>query len=378
MKNITCLITLTSFLFSTITFAMEDEKFDHLEFSQNPSAFKVRFEKREELNEMILQYKMNGKPISLAVACGAKEMPRKIIDLFNSLKPANEQWVGLDLYLTDEDEYRSGPHIRMDATNKAHWEQVIQYLKDNEVEVDTVAFTAFAPSVNSALLREIIMPIVKKGGRLVYPAYFAIKVRQNESADCMYFGPQLLILNGRDLRGPKYLDEFKSSLKGYYMDQNSGYFKDTQALEASIMAWDGMEEFTEDAERRLAVKVFANRVTSFNSIYVDKVLKRQLLPVNVDELFLKNPDEFSRDYIAFFRQYMTEIGFDPTSYKIYSKPTHDSEEQENINLAELYEVEEYIYPQDGTFDLAGYGNPSLVLINNKRKAPSHKKRRSDS
>ena len=53
---------------------------------------------------------------------------------------------------------------------------------------------------------------------------------------------------------------------------------------------------------------------------------------------------------------------DWSSYKIYSKASYPSLLNNNENLALLYGVKEYVYPQDGSFDLAGCEDISLVLI----------------
>lgn len=350
-------LTLAFLFFSTITFAMGPEEsilcggwIDHC--YANPKRFNVNFEKLEELKYMIREYHQNETPISLAVACGSKEIPNKIIDLFESKEPAKEQWIGLDLLLTDEDD-RGGPHIRMDATNEIHWKQVVQYFKDNNVKVNTVAFTAFAPPVNSDTLRKDIMSIVKEGGRLIFPGRFAIDGHMfNKSADCEYTGIFPVVLNGYTIKKLNHVDAFMTALTNYHIKQNSGYFENEQALKEHIMGWDGMKAITDDAERRLAAKVFANRIMCFRIEYVRNILEHRMIPEDFNELFSKNYKELSRDYIAFYREYMAEIGFDPTSYMIYTK---------DPELAELCKIEEYFYPQDGTFDLAGYGSPSLVI-----------------
>lgn len=362
MKSIKFLIALTSLLFSSITFAMDNEDiiYDYFSYYKRPD---ICIEKADELNNMIYEYKSNGTPISLAVACGSKEMPKKIIKGFHSEQPVNEQWIALDLLLTD-DSPAGAPHIRMDATNRRHWEQFAQYLKDNGIEVSTVAFTAFGPPVNSEILREIIMPIVKKGGHLVYPNYFSVNHCNNpeysQSADRRYFGTFMIRMRNKLIikgcfNGKDCSTFFSNTLKGYYIDENSGYFQDRQALEEHIMKWDQLQEM-QPAERDLAAKVFINRAIHYNILegqYAD--------PLNHDAnvLFSRTPDEFSRDYIDFFRDYMTKIGFNPTSYKIYSKSYYGPEE---INLIKFYGTEPYVYPKDGTFNFLYGGGLSLVLI----------------
>ncbi len=348
---------LISLMISSASFAMEEEGWEDSSHSYSDlrKLKEIRIEKAAELDRILEEYREKGRPIGLAVACGSEEMPKKITEMFGSKVPVKENWISLDLLLTDSDSCRRGPHIRMDATNEHHWQQVVKYLKGKEIEVSTVAFTAFGPDIDSDLLRKTIMPVVKTGGLLIYPGYFPTDYGDNRSADRVEFGD--LIVNFGALRS-QYDPHYLSDLKNYHDPKGAFYHKEKE-LEKSTREW--IKEFANrdegEARQKLRARVYVNRVVSFNPDYLTQVQKGKLIrkdylsPYPISQLFLKTDKDFTRDYLTYFKDYMTEIGFDSSSYKTYSK-----------EKAEIYGVEEYVYPEDGTFDLAPYDRPSLVFI----------------
>lgn len=348
---------LSSCLLSTASFAMED--FDpHLD---GKKMVHIRFEKQGELDQIIKEYKETGKPISLAVACGSLEMPDKIENAFKSDVPAIENWISLDLYRQDckEDTTTGGPHIRMDANNERHWQEVAHYLEKNEVKIQTVALTICAPWVSDPIIQDTLLPLVQKEGQVIYPECF-------RTIACF---PQFDIDMECNLTS-KYGDfhgggPFVRGLASYHGSKGNCY-QNQEALMASTMKWIG--EYTSsklEAENRLAAKNFVNRVISFNLEYLDngKLRNDKLEELassqewdKVKHLFTKTDEQFAEDYFSYFKEYMNELDFDSSSYKIY----YSSQERQNV----LYKsAEDYVYPKDGTFKLTGYyGQPSLVLI----------------
>jgi hypothetical protein len=369
MKKLMYPLFTVSLLISCSSFAMDNETIDsHFSFNQPIQQKDILFEKQDEINQMIKEYHTKGTPISLAVACGSTEMPNKIKNEFKSLAPAKEQWLALDLLLTDKDKYRSGPHIRMDAMNVYHWSQLANYLKEQKVEVETIAFTAFGPGINSDLLKETIMPMVKKGGQLVWPSYFPTDTGHNKSADIqgvgdIWFQGSVLMtdytLTNEDGR---YINKgcFFDNLKDYHFPEGK-FYNNKEALFEATLEW--IRKDQNKAKREFAAKSYVNRIVSFDPKKITDLLNykiRRRNDPNASFLFLKTPEEFTKDYIEYFREYMTEIGYDESSFKIYSHAFPNEFTKEN--QAELFGVEEYNYPKDGTFDLAGYGRPSLVLF----------------
>lgn len=347
---------LTSCLFSTASFAMEN--FDpHLDAK---TMVHIRFEKQGELDQIIKEYKETGKPISLAVACGSLEMPDKIRSGFHSSVPAIENWIGLDLYRQDSwgDITTGGPHIRMDANNAQHWQEIADYLKESNVEVQTVALTICAPWISSSIIQDTLLPLVKKGGQIVYPECF-------RNTACY---PHFEILEGSLFS--KYGDyygggPFVSALERYHGPKGTCY-QNQEALLESTMGWIGKYTSSQkEAENRLEAKHFVNRVLSFNTEYLEngKPSWSKLEELGsrgewdaVKYLFTKTDAQFAEEYFSYFKEYMQELGFDSSSYKI----CYSSQELKNV----LYKgAEDYVYPKDGTFKLTGYfGMPSLVLI----------------
>lgn len=363
MKKLMYPLFAVSLLISCSSFAMDNENIDsNFSFNQQIQQKDILFEKQDEINQMIKVYHTKGTPISLAVACGSTEMPNKIRDKFKSLAPAKEQWLALDLLLTDKDEYRSGPHIRMDATDKNHWSQLCNYLKEQKVEVETIAFTAFGPGINSDLLKETIMPIVKKGGQLVWPSYFPTDFGYNTSADIQVVGN--ISFNGCVLitayNENNHEGCFFENLKDYHFAEGK-FYNNKKALFEATLEWIRLDK--NKAKKELAAKAYVNRIASFDPKKIEDLLDYKISrrnDHNASFLFLKTPEEFTKDYIGYFREYMTQIGYDESSYNIYSHAFPDKFTKEN--QAELFGVEEYNYPKDGTFDLAGYFRPSLVLF----------------
>jgi hypothetical protein len=339
-------------LVSTASFAMEE--FDPHRDAKTMTH--IRFEKQDELNFFVKEYKEKGKPIGLAVACGSLEMPDKIMREFKSKVPAIENWIGLDLYSTDKSTI-GGPHIRMDAGNSQHWKEFAHYLKDNEVEVQTVALTICTPGVSSPIIHDTLLPLVKKGGLVIYPQCFHFL-----AGTCCTSTPMEIV------RSEKYGERFFTSLKMYHDPMRADSYHNKDALVYSTIRW--IEETPSsmasarffsfkinpiEAEKKLEAKVFVNFISSFKSEYLNNgdlnryKLRSELKTIKT--FFTKTTDEFLENYFIFFNEYMEELGFDSSSYKIFSSNKL------------LKGVELYIYPEDGTFKLTGYcGNPSLVLI----------------
>lgn len=352
------LVALTTFSFD-IAYGMEDNIDYEINQCNQKTQKNIIFEKQEEINQMISEYHNKGKPINLAVACGSTEMPNKIKNEFKSLSPAKEQWLALDLLLTDKDDYHSGPHIRMDAIDTDHWSQLCKYLKEQKIEVETIAFTAFGPDIHSDLLKETIMPIVKKGGRLVWPSYFSTNYSDNKSADIMTFGNiffmRYMLQTNYNKFNSTEESPFLKDVKNYHSSEGD-FHNNKEALFEATLKWTASPSMGEsEAAKELAAKVYVNRVISFKSELLDDLLNYKIRRNDQDASFLfsKKPEEFTKDFIGFFREYMTKIGYEESSYEIYSD-----------NCAELYGVTEYKYPQDGTYSLVGYSgsSPSLVLF----------------
>lgn len=345
LRNFSFLMLLASCVVSTASFAMDDDL-------QN-----IRFEKQAEMKQFIKEYKETGKPISLAVACGAQEMPYKIRQNFKSSALPTENWIGLDLYLNDQDGSRGGPHVRMDVKNAFHWQQFANYLKENDVEVQTVALTIMEPSISSSILHDIILPFVKKGGHVVYPECFPTDLSGKYMVSGIQFGCF------------SYGNDFEEGLKSFHA-RNSPWYQNKEKLrvdaedfvQKNSLTMGGIEKKTfDESEKKLEAKVFVNRVTSFKTEYLNdngriliQAVKTSGMSSKTKPLFNKTEAEFAKDYLGWFKEYMME-SYPSLNYKIYCS----SQEQNG----ELYGVEDYVYPQDGTFKFTGYGGrPSLVLI----------------
>lgn len=359
---------LTSCLLSTVSYAMEG--------ADSRTMQNIRIEKKAELDQFIKEYRETGKPISLAVACGSKEMPEKITQYFHSSVPAVENWVGLDLFLTDQNPW-GGPHIRMDVNNTIHWQQVAHYLKENNVEVQTVALTIGFPAFSSSIFQESILPLVKKGGMVVYPECFRISEAGR------------FALNHRhSLHSIKYGKNFDTGLWNYYNPEGTCY-QNTEALLQDTMGWIEKSRSSMgtnvgdvgsfdinpiDTEKKLEARAFVSRITSVKTEFLDngkwlhskqvdgkwihndisKKLKELGIEVEYYDpipVFTKTEDEFSQDYFKFFKDYMDDLKLDISGYKIYSS-----------QMPLLEGVEWYEYPKDGTLKLTYYGGlPSLVF-----------------
>lgn len=300
---------------------------------------------------------------------GQQKCQIKFRDTFGSKVPPIERWIALDLYLTDEDPYRSGPHIRMDANNEDHWRQVADYLTQHDVQVQTVAFTAFGPSLESDILKKTILPIVKKGGLCIYPGYFATEYSSNTSADVDVFG-DIWFCPIQGLLFPRFHDQFLQDVREYHISKivtSKDLLLNLMKDEKHPIYFDVIRrgKLYSDAYKKLIAKIYVNRVSSFKPEYLDNKVWRALSSKAREEViktaFSKLPEDFTRDYIVYFREYMEEIGYSPTTYESYSKaiPNRDGS---IANLAQYYGVTEYVYAQDGTFDLSSYNRPSLVLI----------------
>ena len=349
LRNLPFLALLLSCPLSTTSFAMEDDfNFYH---NKLPN---ICIEKSQELKQFFSEYKEKGKPISLAVACGSWEMPEKIQNAFQSNVPAIENWIALDLYLTDKDKFRGGPHIRMDVNNTLHWQEVATYLKENGVEVQTVALTILTPSISSPILHDIILPLVKKGGMVVYPQYFSSDVKSK------------FYVSGTSFYCEAYGQEFENGLKSY-RNPSSSYYLNKETLMETTIRWIGKLPGTihhstlGDSEKKFEAKVYINRVASFKEEYFNngQILTHKIKALGTPtghskHIFTKTEAEFTKDYLGYFKEYMAEA-YPSINYKIYCS----SQETKG----ELYGVEDYDYPKNGTFKLTGYaGDPSLVVI----------------
>lgn len=358
---------LTSCLFSTASFAMDD--FD-------PRAMQnIRIEKKAELDQFFKEYREAGKPISLAVACGSKEMPEKIAKDFHSSVPAVENWMALDLYITDQNSW-GGPHIRMDAHNPVHWHQVVDYLKENDIEVQTVALTTSFPAFSSSIFQESILPCVKKGGIVVYPECFRIS-----EAGCFALNRKLFSI--------KYGKKFDTGLWNYYHPDGTCY-QNSEALFQETMRWiettrssmgtnvgsvDSFDINPIEAEKKLEAKVFVSRIMSVKPEFLDNGkwlhskqvdgtwvhndISKKLQELGIEvchvvplPVFTKTEKEFAEEYFVFFKDYINELHLNISSYKVYSS-----------QVPLLEGTEWYDYPKDGSLKLTYYGGlPSLVLI----------------
>jgi hypothetical protein len=364
MKKLLSSTFLVSLLFITPTFAMMEEKEEgafgppllqtvslenqdkgEYDWSYNPPPH-ISIDEPEKLAEMIRQYREDGKPIGLAWACHTDEMPEKITEFFGSKVPPVENWISLNLH---------NCHIRMDATKKTHVKQVCNWLNEKGIKVSTVAFTCIPPAIDSFLLRKHIMPIVKEGGSLIFPGYFPSHYTFNLSADCDEFGDLRVNNFGRFITKykKKDIDHFKLDLSKYHNPEKA-FFHNEEALLASTLSW--IEEFTgrkKEAGKKLAARVYINRIIFFKPEHLEIENPREFDGVKVNNLFSKSPDEFTCDYIQSYRDYLNESGFDPSLYRICATKPY----------ADLFGVEEYVYPKDGTYDVTGRtSRASLVLI----------------
>ncbi|OJW52544.1 MAG: hypothetical protein BGO67_06305 [Alphaproteobacteria bacterium 41-28] len=319
----------------------KENKSEDIDWFLHPSP-NSQIEKPDELADMIKEYREKGKPIGLAWACHRDEMPKKIRKVFKSKTSPIENWISLDI---------QDCHIRMDARNEQHVVQVCNWLKENGIEVSTVAFTAFGLDVNTPSWLSVYS-VVKKGGLLIDPTYFPTYHR-NPSADYSEFGD--IFLGYNDTMDISYGNHFYQDVQNYHVTGGK-FYQNQEALIASTMDW--IEEKARhkgEAGKRLAAKVYANRVVSFKAELVSQWLpfiqNADVLNEDASQLFSKRPEDFTRDYISYYREFMTEIGFDSSSYKVYSG-----------NKADIYGVTKYVYPEDGTYSRIGYGgNISLVV-----------------
>ncbi|OJW51006.1 MAG: hypothetical protein BGO67_11755 [Alphaproteobacteria bacterium 41-28] len=330
-------------LYQTVTLENQDKR--EYDWRNNPPPH-ISIDEPEKLAEMIRQYREDGKPIGLAWACHTDEMPEKITEFFGSKVSAVENWISLDV---------SNCHIRMDATKKTHIKQVCNWLNEHGIKVSTIAFTCIAPEPDSSLVQKHILPIVKEDGSLIFPGYFPSHYTFNSSADCKEFGNLRVDSFGRLVTKykKKDIDHFKSDLFNYH-NPKGVFFHNEEAFLASTLSW--IEEFTDrkgEAGKKLAAGVYMNRIIFFKPEH--RVIENtfEFDGVKVNNLFSKSPDEFTRDYIQSYRDYLNEIGFDPSLYRICAKKPQ----------ADLFRVEEYVYPEDGTYDVTGHtSQASLVLI----------------
>lgn len=389
MKTNIILSLLATCLLSTTSFAMEPlETYVDMEKEKE-----IRFIRKATIEQYIKEYKEKGKPISLAVACRLGEMEEKITEHlwgFASSVPAIENWVSLDL---------CDAQILMDATNADHWKQTVGCFKENNVEFQTVALTICAPQVSSAILRDTIWPLVKKGGTVIYPECFRTGnpfIFWERGAYNSLFSNNVHVRCSGNLSSHKYGTKFDEGLWHYHNPQGR-YYQNKEALVEYAMGWmDGTTRAVlqpsasgsdvcinpVEPEKRLEAKVFANCITSVKPeflkdgewLYEDRQLRDGLIlreykiletlkalgikidafRIDVRPLFSKSQNEFAEDYYAFFKDYMRELGFDESSYKLYASKEHL-----------LKGLEVYEYPKDGTFKPTGYrGWPSLVLRKN--------------
>lgn len=347
-------------LFASCFFSTTLLASDYFDFEKMQN---IRIEKRSELDRMIEEYNENGKPIGLAVACGSGEMPYKIENDFHSPVPAIENWIALDLYLTDNDPIRHGPHIRMDAGNTLHWQQVAAYLNENRVKVQSVALTIWLPSVSSPILHETILPLVKEGGTVVYPDCFRTKRPSDFIIDIGNFK-----LASRYYPG----NSFDEGLSSFYHPVGKCY-QDKEALIQETMHWiekvpgcfgDMLRISSIEAEKKLEAKVFVDRISSikldclkegkwdYDKLEAEGKINFYAGFKFYDDFYSKTEKEFAQNYFAWFKESLNELGFASSSYKLYASKEHLIEG-----------LEPYEYPKDGTYSFTGYaGYPSLVLI----------------
>lgn len=179
-------------------------------YPQNFDMEKIKILLPLDLKRIFDEYKM-GKPISLAVACGDRELPWRsyfaaksndssrpnLNDFWEHLKQDridykqnNENSISLDLYLAFNQniEGRGAGHILMNVGKKTHWEQLFEFFKKQNVEISQIIFTAMAGFSEDSIENEpdelkTYLNFLKKGGKLVRPYFSPIPLSGSVSGE---------------------------------------------------------------------------------------------------------------------------------------------------------------------------------------------------
>jgi hypothetical protein len=328
-------------------------------YSSQPQG--IVFEQPEAVKKIINEYHDHGKPIGLAVGCQLGNMESNITSFYGSTVQPKENWIALDI---------KNAHIWMDVTDKAHWQQLSQYLKEHKVEIQTVALTGMKPDISSPILNDSILPLMQKGGLIVYPECFQL-------TDC--FNQQ------HGLYSKKYGGNWEKGISSYHNHKSLSYHN-KEALIQETVGWIDQARGTfgwgfyadvmpTPAAKRLEAKFFVSQISALKSAMLtdgefdyskwagyitdgefdfNKWKKNIEMPCYSAPfiLYTKKPNEFYEEYFIFFKEFMSESGYSSSIYKIYADP-------DNV----VNGIEPYTYPKDGAFKLTGLrGEPSLVLF----------------
>lgn len=172
-----------------------------------------------DLQRILSEYRENGKPISIAVSCGDRELPwREYLtgtlgrDDVNSNddhsdptlqfssspidhKKNKENFISIDPILGISPDMveiggsgRGAGHIVMDATNFDHWKQLAEFLKQNNIKVHQIIFTAGmgGPAVNLELNPELVktqLSMLESSGKLIEPYFFHYNPKYDKEYD---------------------------------------------------------------------------------------------------------------------------------------------------------------------------------------------------
>lgn len=189
-----------------------------------------------DLGRVVDEYRTTDKPVSVAVSCGDRELPwranfaaqmndsaRPITDDYWKLLATDtinhnlntENYISIDPLLgikADEEEgylYRSSGrgagHFIMDAMNPEHWEQFSDFLKQNNIQLHQIIFTAgMGDPVNSLHKKDTILSnqvgILEPTGKLVNPYFLTYsKKYSNSRFEFLSLLPQAQIVNDWEL-----------------------------------------------------------------------------------------------------------------------------------------------------------------------------------
>lgn len=409
IKRIFSILTLFFLPFPALAMVEDESTFKNLPH--------MRIEKQSDLEAMFKEYHDNKRPLALAVCCGCKEIPDRIRYIYpfystimervkdeyqrrggskarseeesheafeqilkavgaedypnflsfmcgfwipfvpydpnKSGPPPQENWISLDLYLTDSDLRNGGPHIRMDVLKRDHWQELSKYLSLNSVKLRTIVITGYPPQFESPVLRDLILPLLEEGGQLVFRAYHASPyIAQSDFAPINNNGKLFLSCLPS-------INTYIEDVRRFHLEQTDTLYQNVEALIDKTMQWVGKEEDS-IILKKLKARVYANRVACFDKAYYEAVVMGKLDQKSFpdsnsterSELFTKSETQLTQEGIEFFRQYLDEIQFPIQRYRIVAKP----------QVAAKYGLEEYTYPQDGTHPLVYDDGMRLVFV----------------
>ncbi|HXW53573.1 MAG TPA: hypothetical protein VEL47_05670 [Myxococcota bacterium] len=358
-----------------------DEELEH--GSYNPiDQIKIRLP--IDLKRIIDDHVLRGKPVSLAVACGDRELPfraqfaarvndpsRPAVDDFDNLETEKldsnktaDNYISLDRYLgmpaSRDPDLRGAGHIMMDAQDAKNWEQLFDFLDAQQVKLHQIIFTAMINEesvLDPSNPLNVIYQRLTPGGQLVFP-YYGSYWEHNRK----YFaGSEWLTLENWGMGQPfiKIAGEMSEALEGDNLEQiqlpGSGYAQTKFGAFFTLARKLSQNQDIDADLDQLFAKTLAGKTSNYRnyaknvisyylSIYDEKAMAKALESQSVGrmglEVFKESVFEQNKKVWSYFLDYLKQEGFNA---QLISSPKVASILAPSVVTAQNWKAGDYPY-----------------------------------